>query len=154
MKNQKGITLVALVVTVVVLLILAGVTIVLVMQGDSIFGKATSAKTETNDKVVEDIVNMALYTVQVEKADPTESSAFHGKTGDEILTEANKIFTDEIKKNATVSTDTPLTSFDNATTGTVSSAFKVTYKNEEHTVEINTKAEDVTQRVKFTHPTR
>lgn len=42
-KNQKGITLVALVVTIIVLLILAGVTLSLVAGENGILGRATSA---------------------------------------------------------------------------------------------------------------
>ena len=40
MKNQKGITLIALVVTIVVLLILAGITITYVMSEGGIFNTA------------------------------------------------------------------------------------------------------------------
>ncbi len=46
-KNRKGITLVALVVTIVVLLILAGVTIAYVMSDNGIFSKAQEAKDKT-----------------------------------------------------------------------------------------------------------
>ncbi len=48
-KYNKGITLVALVVTIVVLLILAGVTIMYVMGDNSIFKQAQKAKNETED---------------------------------------------------------------------------------------------------------
>ena len=47
MKNQKGITLIALVVTIVVLLILAGITIVYVLQDGSIFQTAKESAVET-----------------------------------------------------------------------------------------------------------
>lgn len=67
MKNQKGITLVALVVTIVVLLILAGVTIALVMNGDSsIFGNARKAGTETNVGNVKELVSTAMLTMQTD----------------------------------------------------------------------------------------
>ena len=42
-KKEKGITLVALVVTIIVLLILAGVTISLTMSGNGIFDKSREA---------------------------------------------------------------------------------------------------------------
>lgn len=45
MKNQKGITLVALVVTIVVLLILAGISLTLVLGNQGIVKKAQNAKT-------------------------------------------------------------------------------------------------------------
>ncbi len=45
-KKEKGITLVALVVTIVVLLILAGVSISLVLDQNGIINKGKEAKTE------------------------------------------------------------------------------------------------------------
>ena len=49
MRNNKGITLVALVVTIVVLLILAGVSINLVLGENGIITQAKKAKKETNE---------------------------------------------------------------------------------------------------------
>lgn len=51
MKNQKGITLVSLVITIVVLLILAGVAISIVVNENGIFGHATNAATQWNAAV-------------------------------------------------------------------------------------------------------
>ena len=49
-KNQsKGITLIALVITIIVLLILAGVSIVSLAGEGSILNKATKAKRETDE---------------------------------------------------------------------------------------------------------
>ena len=48
-KNERGITLVALVVTIIVLLILAGVAISLTLSDDGIFGRAQNA-TEKYDE--------------------------------------------------------------------------------------------------------
>lgn len=53
-KKENGITLVALVVTIVVLLILAGVSISLVLGNNGIIKKAKDAKTQTNTKVKEE----------------------------------------------------------------------------------------------------
>ncbi len=50
-KRQKGITLVALVVTIVVLLILAGITIMYTVGENSIFKKAQEAKDKTNQAI-------------------------------------------------------------------------------------------------------
>lgn len=44
-KNQKGITLVALVITIIVLIILAGVTISLLIGDNGIINKAKEGKT-------------------------------------------------------------------------------------------------------------
>ena len=51
MKEQKGITLIALIITVIILLILAGTAISIAVNGDSLFGRASSARNEWNDKV-------------------------------------------------------------------------------------------------------
>lgn len=59
-KGQKGITLVALVITIIILLILAGVTISLTLGDKGIFTTAqTAAKNYTNaqDKEIHDINN-------------------------------------------------------------------------------------------------
>lgn len=44
LKGQKGITLVALVITIIVLIILAGVSIALLVDQDSIINKAKNGK--------------------------------------------------------------------------------------------------------------
>ena len=49
MRNNKGITLVALVVTIVVLLILAGVSINLVLGDNGIVKRAQEAKNKTEE---------------------------------------------------------------------------------------------------------
>lgn len=69
MRSQKGITLVALVVTIIVLLILAGVTIALVMGQDGIFNKANTASEETFYGDVDSIVKLAVLTAQVDSYD-------------------------------------------------------------------------------------
>lgn len=51
LKNQKGITLVALVITIIVLLILAGVAITLTVNQDSLFDKANNAAIKWNESV-------------------------------------------------------------------------------------------------------
>ena len=57
-RNSKGITLIALVITIIVLLILAGVSLSLVVREDGILGKATKATLETRGAQVEEIVEM------------------------------------------------------------------------------------------------
>ena len=61
-KKEKGITLIALVVTVVVLLILAGVSINLVIGNNGIITKAGDAKDATEQATVNDQIAMnSLY---------------------------------------------------------------------------------------------
>ena len=58
MKNifevNKGITLIALVVTIIILLILAGVSISLVLDNNGIIGKSQESRLETRASQVED----------------------------------------------------------------------------------------------------
>ncbi len=60
MKNNKGITLIALVITIIVLLILAGVSIALVTGDNGLLGQATRAGAETQ---VAEAKEMAIMDV-------------------------------------------------------------------------------------------
>ena len=64
MRNKKGITLVALVVTIIVLLILAGVTLNLVMGEEGILGKATTAVDKSKLAGAKEELEMALFHFQ------------------------------------------------------------------------------------------
>ena len=60
MKEQKGITLIALVITIIVLLILAGVSIAMLTGENGILTKATTAKTNTIEAELKEQVSLAL----------------------------------------------------------------------------------------------
>ena len=62
MKGQKGITLVALVITIIVMLILAGVTISIILNG-GLFQQATEASDQTSNATVDDAITSALGEV-------------------------------------------------------------------------------------------
>lgn len=61
--NKKGITLVALVVTIIILLILATVTIGLILGNDSIFGRATEGRVKTEMAQLGERLNSAGASV-------------------------------------------------------------------------------------------
>ena len=67
MKNNKGITLVALVVTIVVLLILAGVSINAVLGDNGIIAKAKDAKTKSAEATQNDLISMNELAQQLEE---------------------------------------------------------------------------------------
>ena len=67
MKNNKGITLVALVVTIVVLLILAGVSINLVLGNNGIIAKAKDAETKSAEASQNDLIGMNELAQQLEE---------------------------------------------------------------------------------------
>ena len=68
MKNNKGITLVALVVTIVVLLILAGVSINLVLGNNGIIAKAKEAETKSAEASENDLKGMNGLVSEMEGA--------------------------------------------------------------------------------------
>lgn len=61
MKNQKGITLIALVITIIVLLILAGVIIARLTGENGILNKATGAVSDTEKATAEEAIKMEVY---------------------------------------------------------------------------------------------
>ena len=63
MKEQKGITLIALVITIIALLILAGVSIAMLTGNNGILTKANTSKTETTKAEVAERINMELNAV-------------------------------------------------------------------------------------------
>ncbi len=80
MKKNKGITLVALVVTIVVLLILAGVSINLVLGNNGIIAKAKDAKTKSAEASQNDLKGMNGLVSEMEGA-LAESGSGNGNTG-------------------------------------------------------------------------
>ena len=67
MKKNKGITLVALVVTIVVLLILAGVSINLVLGNNGIIAKAKEAQRKSAEATQNDLIGMNELAQQLEE---------------------------------------------------------------------------------------
>lgn len=63
MKNQKGITLIALVITIIVLLILAGVSIAMLIGQNGILTQAQNASEATIKGEAEEAVKLALNTI-------------------------------------------------------------------------------------------
>lgn len=66
MKNQKGITLVALVITIVVLLILAGVTISMVLGPNGVLTNSQKAKDNSAKGTANDALSTALSSVSTD----------------------------------------------------------------------------------------
>ena len=77
LKNQKGITLVALVVTIIVLLILAGVSLNLVAGSDGILNKASNSVSKTNKAAA---IEQADLLIAEYKADYLEDKYTNGNS--------------------------------------------------------------------------
>ncbi len=67
MKVDKGITLIALVITIIVLLILAGVTIVTLTGDNGILTHAKQAKTATEQANVKEELTIAMANYEIAK---------------------------------------------------------------------------------------
>ena len=92
LKNKKGITLVALVVTIVVLLILAGVSINLVLGNNGIIAKAKDAETKSAEASQNDLKGMNGLVSEMEGAlagnGSTGSGSGNGGAGTKVPAEA------------------------------------------------------------------
>ena len=69
--NEKGITLVALVVSIIVLLILASVTLAMITGENGIIAKAREAKEKTEIAAWEEKIDLAIIEAEQEKRNPT-----------------------------------------------------------------------------------
>ena len=101
MKNQKGITLIALVITIIVLLILAGVTIAMLTGENGILNKATGAVSDTEKATAEEAIKMEVYNNIATNEGTFDLSKFTG-----ITTNSDYNYTvgeaESNKKNVTV----------------------------------------------------
>ena len=82
-KREKGITLIALVITIIVLLILAGVSIATLTGQNGILTKASTAKEESNREGAREKLNLILNGLQSEKIPKGEKL----ELGDELASE-------------------------------------------------------------------
>ncbi len=75
LKSYKGITLIALVITIIVLLILAGVSIAMLTGENGILNRAVSAREEASHAEVKEQVLLAIAEYELEKKTPEGSEA-------------------------------------------------------------------------------
>ena len=67
MKKQKGITLIALVVTVIVLIILAGISISIILGENGLVAKAKRAAVQTEEAVANEEMGMYMSSLRIDK---------------------------------------------------------------------------------------
>ena len=70
-KKEKGITLLALIVTIIVLIILAGISLSMISGNDGILSRTGNAKTQTSIAQVEEIANMIYLELLEDLDNPT-----------------------------------------------------------------------------------
>ncbi len=125
MKNQKGITLIALVITIIVLLILAGVSIAMLTGENGILTKATGAGEKSTVGEIAEAVKLGVADIVANQMDPTyNTTEGQNEISDTTLTAAIT------RNNSNIGTD------DNAKIkveiGGSSDAWTVTWKNSEN----------------------
>ena len=128
-EAQKGITLIALVITIIVLLILAGVSIAMLTGQNGILTQAQNAKTTTENKSAEEKVKLAVMGARADDGTLTVGKlrtelANYGGTveGDEFPVTATvdgKSFTVDNKGNVTSTGSSDQTPTEQGTLGTV-----------------------------------
>ena len=127
MTNNKGITLIALVITIIVLLILAGVSIAMLTGQNGILNQATQAKDDTAKAEVAERVNMAIqaaYTKYLVAANGTASTTMP-------VSKVVEQYNEEYGTNS-------------AREGTESNTIKVTLNSKEYTVTLKTVGQSYT----------
>ena len=112
MKNQKGITLVALVITIIVLLILAGVSISLVVGNNGVLTQASNSVVKNEDAT-------ALQEVQMAAAD-ANAAYFSAWAADSTVFRSTYYDTSVFKNNCTGASSVKISIIETAAdTGTV-----------------------------------
>ena len=118
-KSTKGITLIALVVTIIILLILAGVSIAMLTGNNGVLTQAKSAKEKTGEKGEQERVNLAassamtlgmgtITTENLNKAIQDEFGAGKSVTGTGPWTYQGEYAKYKIEKAGTVAAQKPL----------------------------------------------
>lgn len=141
MRNQRGITLIALVITIIVLLILAGVSIAMLTGDNGILTKAQESQTKSSEAEAEETLKLALSEILANKLDPTYSG------NENVINEANmKTLVTDNNSNVTVVSAT-----ETSASGGVPAYFTVKLKigNKEYTRYVET----VSGKISTTQPT-
>ena len=89
LKNNKGITLIALVITIIVLLILAGVSIAMLTGQNGILTQAGNAQKATREADIKEAISLAVSTVNADLADNVSEDVYDEFSLDEICKAIN-----------------------------------------------------------------
>ena len=128
-KGQGGITLVALVVTIVVLLILAGITIALVFAQNGVIGKAQQAASDSNKGTIADNIQGFVVAKQMEAL---ETGTAPGNITSELKTALGKvnITVDETAGSGSITVNAD-------TTVTIAGTIKFTLNGQSYNLTVN-----------------
>ena len=120
LKNTKGITLVALVITIIILLILAGISIS-ALTNTGIFQKAKDAKQKSENAALDQNTKLDEYENEIDKYIPKANSLAKAvKVGDYVA-----YTPDEPDNNALTTLKTNLKNYSGASDNTTNSAIDI-----------------------------
>ena len=147
MKNQKGITLIALVITIIVLLILAGVSIAMLTGKNGILTRASQSSEASLWGEVDEAVKLGVAEIVTNDMDPTYKSGGEDDVGDSVTIDnvAKAITQNNANLTATVdggSIDSPIEGGNIEVTvaaGTSGNPVKVTWKSYSWEIDANGK---------------
>ncbi len=117
MRNQKGITLIALVITIIVLLILAGVSIAMLTGQNGILTRAEDATDATAVGDVEEATKLAIAAIITDHKGFPDSGITDDELDNDLLQEMNSGYTYSVTGTDTLTVTG--TSTDGNTTATV-----------------------------------
>ncbi len=103
LKNVKGITLIALVITIIVLLILAGVSISMISSQDGILKQAAKAKLMQEIAQVEELLNLKVLEIYSANSDNLDNVT-NGTIKTAVMTEIGKMGYETEEKTTTQAT--------------------------------------------------
>ena len=92
LKNNKGITLIALVITIIVLLILAGVSIAMLTGENGILNQATTAVSDTEVGAAEEALKLTIAQIIAEN-EGTPDGGYTKALFDAAITDINTDYT-------------------------------------------------------------
>ena len=84
-KEEKGITLVVLIITIIILLCLAGVIVYLVFGQDGLKGKDNALEAERDKAYAKDIVTMALKVVEKDREQMNVNGLVQTNTNPDVI---------------------------------------------------------------------
>ena len=112
-NNYKGISLMALVIAIIVLLILAGITINLTVGSNGIFTKAQTAKEQTNMAQAKENVELKIASLQTETEGKATIASLkeYAKTDSDITIDTNSKIIYKNEYEFTIDNNLKITNF-------------------------------------------
>lgn len=144
-RNQKGITLIALVITIIVLLILAGVSIAMLTGNNGILTQANKAKVAQIEGQVKEEVNLAVQAAKMYAEQEAVSTAT-GYTASTHLEEPKDDIITVMKKDLTTGYNVSGENGSDSTAGTIT----VTYTTPDYKSATKNSSAQITFTIKVT----